>query len=117
MAFNDWLALREIKDLEFVSIQKGAGSEQLKLDQGHNFVHGQADVDASMEFCDTAAILKNGDLLLNADSGIAHLAGALGVPAWVALRWVPEWRLAWRSRVNERKTKKLKFIDYHIPGY
>lgn len=92
MKFNDWLALREIKDLEFVSIQKGAGSEQLKLDQGLNFVQGQAEVTATMEFCDTAAILKNCDLLLSADSGVVHLAGALGIPAWVALRWVPEWR-------------------------
>lgn len=92
MEFNDWLALNEIKDLEFVSIQKGAGSEQLKLDQGLNFVKGQAEVTATMEFCDTAAILKNCDLLLSADSGVVHLAGALGVPAWVALRWIPEWR-------------------------
>jgi len=92
MHFNDWLALREIKDLEFVSIQKGAGSEQLKLDRGLNFVKGQAEVSATMEFCDTAAILKNCDLLISADSGVVHLAGALGVPAWVALRWIPEWR-------------------------
>ena len=92
MAFDDWLELREIKDLEFVSIQKGSGSEQLKLDQDLNFVKGQAEVTATMEFCDTAAILKNCDLLLSADSGVVHLAGALGVPTWVALRWVPEWR-------------------------
>lgn len=92
MAFDDWLELREIKDLEFVSIQKGAGSEQLKLDKGLNFVQGQAEVDATMEFCDTAAILKNCDLLLSADSGVVHLAGALGVPTWVALRKIPEWR-------------------------
>ena len=92
MAFDDWLELREIKDLEFVSIQKGSGREQLKLDKGLNFVQGQGEVDATMEFCDTAAILKNCDLLLSADSGVVHLAGALGVPTWVALRWVPEWR-------------------------
>jgi hypothetical protein len=23
---------------------------------------------------------------------VVHLAGALGVPTWVALRWIPEWR-------------------------
>ena len=92
MEFNDWLPLKHVKNLEFVSIQKGAGSEQLKLDQGLNFVKGQAEVSETMEFCDTAAILKNCDLLLSADSGVVHLAGALGVPAWVALRWIPEWR-------------------------
>ena len=92
MAFSDWLPLKHVKNLEFVSIQKGPGSEQLKLDQGLNFVKGQAEVSETMEFCDTAAILKNCDLLLSADSGVVHLAGALGVPAWVALRWIPEWR-------------------------
>ena len=33
-----------------------------------------------------------GDLVISADSGIVHLAGAMGKPTWVALRWVPEWR-------------------------
>ena len=45
-----------------------------------------------MDFIDTAAVLVNCDLLISADSGVVHLAGALGVPTWVALRKIPEWR-------------------------
>ncbi len=88
-------ALRSLKDLEgveFVSVQKGAGSEQLQLDAGLPFVEGQVAVSASMDFIDTAAVLANCDLLISADSGVVHLAGALGIPTWVALCYVPEWR-------------------------
>ena len=31
-------------------------------------------------------------LLMTADTTLAHLAGALGVPVWVALPFAPEWR-------------------------
>ena len=41
---------------------------------------------------DTAAILKNLDLVITSDTAVAHLAGALAVPVWVALSYAPEWR-------------------------
>lgn len=78
--------------VEFVSLQKGSGSEQWRADLGLPFVRGQAAFSTSMDFLDTAAVVQQCDLVLSADSGIVHLAGALGVPTWVALRWIPEWR-------------------------
>lgn len=92
MRFDHWLALAPAAGIEFVSIQKGDGSEQLRLDGGLAFVAGQAAVTASMDFRDTAAVLANCDLLLSADSGVVHLAGAMAIPTWVGLRHVPEWR-------------------------
>ena len=92
MPFSSLKPLASLENVEFVSIQKGAGSEQLKLDAGLPFVQGQNCVSASMDFIDTAAVIANCDLLISADSGVVHLAGALGLPAWVALRHVPEWR-------------------------
>ena len=92
MRFEHWLGLAPLAGVEYVSIQKGAGSEQLRLDAALPFVAGQNRVDASMDFRDTAAVLANCDLLISADSGVVHLAGAMGVPSWVALRHVPEWR-------------------------
>ena len=32
------------------------------------------------------------DLVVTSDTGPAHLAGALGVPTWVILKQIPEWR-------------------------
>jgi len=43
-------------------------------------------------FLDTAAIIKNLDLVITSDTSIAHLAGALGVETWLALAHVPDWR-------------------------
>jgi hypothetical protein len=41
---------------------------------------------------DTAAVMHNLDLVITSDSAVAHLAGALAVPIWVALPLVPDWR-------------------------
>ena len=92
LPFREWLALQGNDQLEFVSIQKGQASKQLKTDQGLNFVRGQEAVSKSMDFCDTAAVIANCDLVISSDSSVAHLSGAMGVPTWVALRWIPEWR-------------------------
>jgi hypothetical protein len=43
-------------------------------------------------FVDTAAIMAGLDVIVTCDTSIAHLAGALGRPVWVALRHVAEWR-------------------------
>ncbi|HEX7380170.1 MAG TPA: glycosyltransferase family 9 protein, partial [Pirellulales bacterium] len=43
-------------------------------------------------FLDTAAVLANLDLHICCDTSLAHLAGALGVPVWVALPFAPDWR-------------------------
>ena len=44
------------------------------------------------DFSETAAILENLDLLIAVDTSVAHLAGALGKPAWIMLSFVPDWR-------------------------
>jgi len=51
-----------------------------------------APITDSKAFVETAAVLKNLDLLIACDTAIIHVAGALGVPVWVALGNVPDWR-------------------------
>ncbi len=61
-----------------------------------NVVDFGAELDAQGgAFMDTAAILRNIDLLITSDTAAAHLAGALGVKTWVALQRVPDWRWLW----------------------
>jgi hypothetical protein len=48
--------------------------------------------DEIRDLADTAAIVANLDLVISADTGVAHLAGAMGVPTWLVLPWRPDWR-------------------------
>ena len=41
---------------------------------------------------DTAAVIKNMDLVVTVDTGVAHLAGGLGVPVWIMVTFHPDWR-------------------------
>ena len=43
-------------------------------------------------FVDTAAVMASLDLAISCDTSIAHLAGALGRPIWLALKKDAEWR-------------------------
>lgn len=40
----------------------------------------------------TAALISCLDLVITVDTAIAHLAGVLGVPAWVLVSKIPDWR-------------------------
>ena len=48
--------------------------------------------EAARDFADTAAIISQLDLVITVDTSVAHLAGALGRPAWVLLPKQPDWR-------------------------
>jgi ADP-heptose:LPS heptosyltransferase len=50
------------------------------------------ELDVEGAFLDTAAVLRCVDLVVSADTAAAQLAGALGVPVWVALARVADWR-------------------------
>jgi ADP-heptose:LPS heptosyltransferase len=47
------------------------------------------------DFADNAALLANLDLLVTVDTAAGHLAGALGIPAWIMLPANPDWRWMW----------------------
>jgi Flp pilus assembly protein TadD len=47
---------------------------------------------AFVDFADTAALISGLDLVIAADTAVAHLAGALARPVWILLPKVPDWR-------------------------
>lgn len=80
-------------DLELISLQRGPGSEQLDaLGWRPRFHPLQAEIDSVWDFDQVAALLHACDLLISSDTAITHLAGALGVPAVLLLKWTPDWR-------------------------
>jgi FkbM family methyltransferase len=83
--------LAEIPGVTLFSLQKGFGSEQLDTVDFDVVRFDQIDVQSGA-FMDTAAIMSCLDLVITSDTSIPHLAGALGVPTWVALPLAPDWR-------------------------
>ncbi len=82
--------LAAISGVQLVSLQKGPGTEQLaELAGDFPVVHTG---DELSDFHETAALMRNLDLVVSCDSAPAHLAGALGVPVWVPLTVGGDWR-------------------------
>jgi tetratricopeptide (TPR) repeat protein len=87
-------AIARIPHVRLISLQKNAGVEQLHdLPKGMTVESlGDAFDNGADAFVDTAAVMESLDLVITPDTAIAHLAGALGRPAFVALKQVPDWR-------------------------
>lgn len=83
--------LGKLDDVDFVSLQKEARPLYLSSPLPMPVMDFTAGI---RDFADTAAIMQNLDLVISIDTAAAHLAGALGVPCWVLLSKIPDWR--WR---------------------
>jgi hypothetical protein len=56
-------------------------------------VSNLVDVSGQMhDFLATAAVVAELDLVISADTAVAHLAGALAKPVWTLLPYTPDWR-------------------------
>ena len=86
--------LAEVEGVTLVSLQKGYGAEQLEAISWRDRVIDLGCMTDAHDaaFLDTAAVMENLDLLIVSDSAVAHLAGALARPVWLALPAVPDWR-------------------------
>jgi len=84
----------QISGVRLISLQKSDGIEQLSnLPDGMRVQTLGDDFDSGPDaFLDAAAVMENLDLIISADTAVAHLAGAMGRPTWIALKDVPDWR-------------------------
>ncbi|HEY2411231.1 MAG TPA: tetratricopeptide repeat protein [Pirellulaceae bacterium] len=97
---NLYQLLAQIPGVRFISIQKGAGQNELADASRYSAaarhqaeIADLGDFDTTHgAFMDTAAIMNNLDLIITSDTSIAHLAGALGLPTWTILPFAPDWR-------------------------
>lgn len=89
-----FLPLARLPGVRLISVQKEHGLAELsRLAEPSAIELPGADFDAGPDaFVDTAAIMAGLDLVITSDTAIAHLAGALARPVWVALQHVPDWR-------------------------
>ena len=86
--------LARIPGVRLISLQKGdvldqlrAASEDLRVE-----VLGEEFDEGPQAFLDSAAVMTQLDLIISCDTALAHLAGALGCPTWLAAKHVPDWR-------------------------
>jgi predicted O-linked N-acetylglucosamine transferase (SPINDLY family) len=86
--------LSRIPGVQLVSLQKGFGTEQIQAlpSKFPLTVLGPDFDDGPDAFLDSAAVIQSLDILVTSDTAMAHLAGALGKPVWIALKHVPDWR-------------------------
>ena len=89
---EQFAGLASLPGVTLVGLQVGHGRDQIAahrdlvpmLDLGER-------LDGDGPFLDTIAVMNCLDLIVTADTVLAHLAGALGVPTWIALGRVPHW--------------------------
>ena len=86
--------LFKIPGVSVYNLQKMTGEEQLsdipvewnliQFDDNFDKIHGR--------FMDTAAVIKNLDLVITVDTGLAHIAAGLGAHVWTFIPNPPDWR-------------------------
>ncbi len=81
--------LWEVDGVSWFSLQVGERSSDISSVGGAKI----ADLSPWLtDFAETAAAVCRLDLVISVDTSVAHLAGALGRPTWLLLRYPPEWR-------------------------
>lgn len=82
-------------DTQWVSLQVGPGARWLPIELGALMGAGVDLLDVSHaigDFRDTANLLATLDLVIAVDTSVAHLAATMGLPTWLLLPHIPEWR-------------------------
>ena len=86
--------LARLPGVRLISLQKRFGLEQLdSLPPGMTIETLGDDFDSGTDaFLDSAAVIRNCDMIVTSDTSMAHLAGALDWRTWVALSTTADWR-------------------------
>ena len=89
---DQFAPLFEVDDVAFYSLQKGPQASDLaSLTPTQRLVVRDLD-DSQQDFADTAAIMRQLDLIITVDTSILHLAAGLGLPVWGLLSRRSDWR-------------------------
>ncbi|MEI8044827.1 MAG: tetratricopeptide repeat protein, partial [Verrucomicrobiota bacterium] len=90
ISLKDFLPLLQTADFDFFSLQVGPRAADLAALPVGILV---TDIGSRVrDFADTAAVMRQLDLIISVDTATLHLAGALALPAWGLLPYAPDWR-------------------------
>ncbi len=108
-----FLTLMDEPDIAFYSLQKGPRAADLVTSGAAALVEdlsGRID-----DFADTARFIQQLDLVITVDTAVTHLAGALGVPVWVAISAAIDWRWM-RGRIDSPWYPSMRLFRQRHPG-
>lgn len=108
-----FLPLLDIPGVELYSLQKGPRETDLHAFGAQHVIHEIAP--HFDDFAQTAAALRQLDLVIMTDSSVAHLAGSLGVPVWNLLHDRPYW-LYLQDRADSPWYASMTFYRQQKPG-
>ena len=80
----------DLEGVQFHALQVGPGEEQTELLEWEARLCMRSS--ELKNYADTADVIAKLDLVISVDTSVAHLAGAIGRPTWVALKQIPDWR-------------------------
>jgi len=114
---ENFAPLSAIPDVRLISLQAIHGLDQLtRLPAGMAVeTLGEKITDNPEGLDEIAAVMANLDLVVTSDTAAAHLAGALGRPAWVALSHDPDWRWL-RDRADSPWYPTMRLFRQRRPG-
>ena len=99
--FSNYYPFSNIENISYFCLQKGEGlqtPEYLEKNRYWTKDNFFDYTDLLNSFSDTAALIKNLDLVITVDTSMAHLSGALGKPVWILNRFDSCWR--WLKNTN-----------------
>jgi tetratricopeptide (TPR) repeat protein len=82
--------LLEIPQVQWFSLQVGPAAAQLTETGLEGKIRDLAP--ELTDYAETAAAVSQLDLVITADTSVAHLAGSLGTPVWMLTPFAPDWR-------------------------
>lgn len=112
-----WNHILSLPEVTFVNLQYGGCAAELAAAKARFGVaiHQDPEVDPLGDLDEVAAQIAALDLVLTTDNTAVHLAGAIGVPAWLLLPFDPDWRWL-RDRDDSPWYPSLRLFRQERPG-
>jgi tetratricopeptide (TPR) repeat protein len=112
-ALRPWLEAAAVRDCSVVAVQRDVSVHEREW-LAH-FPHVEVPGAHLRDFEDTAAVMALTDQVVSVDTSVIHLAGALGRPAIVLLRFSSDWR--WGiDRPDGATYRSIRALRQPMPG-
>lgn len=91
---TQWKTLLKTPNVHWLNLQYGDCSAELRQFQNESdaIIHDFDELDPLADLDGFAALISELDLVISIDNSTVHLAGASGIPTWILLPHVADWR-------------------------